>query len=148
MAAYLLVEPLQMVGGGNAIDRVDIQRGLDPTVAHIVEPCALLRLARWERPLPAAQQDIGLNAEAEKLLGRMLGRLGLQLPCRGDPRHQRQMHEEDALTCEVVAWLADCLKKRQAFDVADRAADFAEDEILSVEIGLDELLDRVSNVGD
>src|SRR5215813_3467135 len=58
------------------------------------------------------------------------------------------MHEEDTLTSELVAELADRLKERQALDVADRAADFAEDEIFTVEIGLDKLLDRVSDVGD
>src|SRR4029077_4690483 len=132
MAAYLLVEPLQMVGGGNAIDRVDIQSGDDPTVAQIAEQCDLLTRGRWDRPFAAAQQDIGLNAEAEKLLGRMLGRLGLQLPCRGDPRHQGQMHEEDALSSKLVAELADRLKKGKALDVADRTADLAEDKILAV----------------
>ena len=40
------------------------------------------------------------------------------------------MHEEDALAPELVAELADRLEKRQALDVADRAADLAEDEIL------------------
>ena len=39
-------------------------------------------------------------------------------------------------------------RKGQALDVADRAADLAKDEILAVEIGLDELLDRVGDVGD
>src|SRR3984893_491668 len=58
------------------------------------------------------------------------------------------MDEENALAAELVAELADRLEERQALDVADRAADFAKDEILVGEIGLDELLDRVSDVGD
>ena len=58
------------------------------------------------------------------------------------------MHEQRALAAELVAELADRLEERQALDVADRAADLAEHEILVVEIGLDEFLDRVGDVRD
>src|SRR5215472_14223992 len=78
----------------------------------------------------------------------MLGRFGLKLTRRGDPRHQRQMYEEDALASQLVAELADCLEERQALDIADGAADLADDEILVIEISLDELLDRVGDVRD
>ncbi len=53
-----------------------------------------------------------------------------------------------ALAAELVAELADRLEERQAFDVAHRAADLAQHEILAVEIGLDEFLDRVGDVRD
>ncbi len=85
---------------------------------------------------------------AEQLLGRMLGRLGLQFAGRRDPRHQGQVHEQHPLAAEFVAELADRLEERQALDVADRAADLAQHEILVVEIGLDEFLDRVGDVRD
>src|SRR6266478_3590530 len=78
----------------------------------------------------------------------MLGRLGFQLTRRGDPGNQGQMDEENALAAELVAELADRLEEREALYVADRAADFAKDKILVGEIGLDELLDRVGDVGD
>ena len=58
------------------------------------------------------------------------------------------MHEKDPLASQFVAELPNCLEKRQALDVADRAADLANHEILAVEIGQDELLDRIGNVGD
>src|SRR5271169_6092417 len=58
------------------------------------------------------------------------------------------MHEEDALASKLVAELADRLEEGEALDVADRAADLAENEILIVEISLDELLDRVGDVGN
>ena len=49
----------------------------------------------------------------------------------------------------LVAELADRLDERQDFDVADRAADLAEDEIaILLDIGADELLDRVGDVRD
>src|SRR5438477_9467221 len=58
------------------------------------------------------------------------------------------MHEEYAFAPELVAQLANGLEKRQALDVADRAADLANHEILAVEIGQDELLDRIGDMGD
>ena len=59
--------------------------------------------------------------------------LVLSLAGRRDPGHQRQMHEQRALAPELVAELADRLEERQALDVADRAADLAEHEILVVD---------------
>ena len=40
------------------------------------------------------------------------------------------MHEQHALAAEFVAQLADRFEERQALDVADRAADLAQHEIL------------------
>ena len=90
----------------------------------------------------------GWMPSAEQFLHRMLGRLGLEFAGRGDARHQGQVHEHHPLAPEFVAELADRFEERQAFDVADRAADLAQDEILVVEIGLDEFLDRVGDVRD
>src|SRR5258708_26280702 len=78
----------------------------------------------------------------------MLGRLGLQLAGRGDPRHQCQMDKAHPLAAELVAELADGFKERQALDIADRAADLAQDEILVGQIGGDEILYRVRDVPD
>ena len=49
---------------------------------------------------------------------------------------------------QVVAELADRLEERQALDVADRAADLAEDEIEILIAVEDERLDRVGDVRD
>ena len=50
---------------------------------------------------------------------------------------------------ELVAELADRLDEGQRFDVADRAADLAEDEVaILVDVGADEVLDRVGDVRD
>src|SRR5690348_10176346 len=79
----------------------------------------------------------------------MLRRLGLGLARRRYPRHQRQVNIERALAAELVAHLADRLEEGQALDIADRAADLAQNEILvAVEIGLDEFLDRIGDVRD
>ena len=49
------------------------------------------------------------------------------------------MHGHRLLAAELVAELADRLEERQALDVADRAADLDQDEIVVVGIGEDEL---------
>src|SRR5438128_678574 len=58
------------------------------------------------------------------------------------------MHEQHSLATELVAELANRLEKGKALDVADRAADLAEDEIFVVEIGQDEFLDGVGDMRD
>ncbi len=58
------------------------------------------------------------------------------------------MREQHPLAAKLVAELADRFEKRQAFDIADRAADLAQDEIFVGEVGGDELLDCVGDVRD
>src|SRR5947208_12539003 len=82
MEAYLAIEPLQVVGDGHGVDRVAVEGGNDPAFAQIAEQRDLLAGRGGYRAVATAQQDIGLYAEAEELLGRMLGRLGLELARR------------------------------------------------------------------
>src|ERR1700687_4880776 len=49
---------------------------------------------------------------------------------------------------QLVAELADRLEERQALDVADRAADLAQHEIVALVALADEFLDRVGDVRD
>ena len=58
------------------------------------------------------------------------------------------MDIERAVAPDFIAELADRLEERQALDVANRAADLDEDEILVPEIGLDEFLDGVGDMRD
>jgi len=95
-----------------------------------------------------AQENVGLDADGAQLLDRMLGRLGLQFAGGFDIGHQRQVHETGARVAEFVAELADRLEKRQALDIADRAADFDEEEIDLVLTRHHEFLDGVGDVGN
>ena len=52
------------------------------------------------------------------------------------------------LTAQLVAHLADGLEERQAFDVADGAADLAQHEVLVLEVTGNERLDGVGDVGN
>ena len=58
------------------------------------------------------------------------------------------MHEHDPFAADLVADLADGLEERQAFDVAHRAADLDQDEILVLGVGENEFPDRVGDVRD
>ena len=79
----------------------------------------------------AAQQDVRLDAEAGELLHAVLRRLGLHLAGGADERHQREMDVEDVLAAAVPAELADGFEERQALDVADRAADLADQHVVA-----------------
>ena len=83
---------------------------------------------------------------AAQFLDRMLGRLGLQLAGGRDIGHQRQMHIDGVVARQVVAELADRLQERHRLDIADRAADLAEHEIIVVIAVEDEILDLVGDV--
>ena len=106
----------------------------------------LAPLALRDRPVGAAQQDVGLDADRAQLLDRMLGRLGLELARARDERQQRQVDVDGVVARQVVAELADRLEERQALDVADGAADLAQDEIVALVAVADELLDGVGDV--
>src|SRR6185437_4918026 len=149
MGADFAVESFKVIGVGHVIDGVDVDRLDDAGFAHVAEERDLAALAFRQRPIAPAQQDVRLDAEAEQLLHGMLRRLGLGLARRGYPRHQRQMDIERALAAEVVAHLANGFEEGQALDIAHRAADLAQNEILvAVEVSLDEFLDCVGNVRD
>ena len=81
-----------------------------------------------------------------QFLDRMLGRLGLQLAGGRDVGHQRQMDIDGVVARQVVAELADRLQERHRLDVADRAADLAEHEVVVVIAVEDEILDLVGDV--
>src|SRR5947208_3522966 len=78
----------------------------------------------------------------------MLGRLGLELARRRDPRHEGGVDADRLVAAEVVPQLADRFHEGQALDVTHRAPDLADDEIDVVDVGERELLDRVGYVRD
>ena len=117
-------------------------------LAHVAEQRELAPLLRRDRPVGAAEQDVGLDADRAQLLDRMLGRLGLELAGARDEGHQRQVDVDRVMARQVVAELADRLEERQALDVADGAADLAQHEVEAVVAVADEVLDRIGDVGD
>ena len=126
---HLAVETFGMIGAGHVVDAWHVER-LDHRLGpHIAEQRDLAPLVARQRPVGAAEQDVGLDADRAQLLHRMLGRLGLELAGARDEGHERQMDEGRRAARQLVAELADRLEERQALDIADRAADLAQDEI-------------------
>ena len=80
----------------------------------------------------AAQQHVGLDPEARQFAHRVLRGLGLELARSRNIGHERDVDAERLPRLEFVAQLADRLHERQAFDIAHRAADLAQDEIVIV----------------
>jgi hypothetical protein len=78
----------------------------------------------------------------------MLGGFGLDLAGTSDDGHQGQMHVQHLIAPELHAHLANCLEKRQRFDVADRAADFHHAHIGIAGAHADSVLDFVGEVRD
>src|SRR5450631_1824846 len=88
-----------------------------------------------------------LNSNRAQFLDRMLRRFGLKFTGCGNERQQRQMDVDSVSARQIVAQLADRFEKRQPFNVADRTADFDQNEI---DVGSlqDEFLNMIGNMGD
>ena len=78
----------------------------------------------------------------------MLGWLGFQLARGLHIGQQRQVHVDTLAARLVLAILADRFKERQPFDVANRAADFAEHEIDLISANVEEFFDLIGDMGD
>ena len=143
---HLIVEALGMIGRRHVIDMRHVERLDHGRFADIAEQRQLAALFLGDRPVAAAKQDVGLDADRAQFLDRMLGRLGLQFARARDIGHQRQVNIDDVIARQVVADLADRLQERHRLDVADRAADLAEHEVDIVIAGEHERLDRVGDV--
>ncbi len=76
----------------------------------------------------------------------VLGRLGLQLTCGDDVRHQRDVHAERIFRAGFELELTNGFQKRQRLDVADGAAHFDNCHVRAVRRFTDARLDFVGDV--
>ena len=84
-AEHLRVEPrLAMILGRHRIDARRVERGMTASVRTLQNKAILARSLCGQRPVAAADDDLGLDAEAGQLADAVLGRLGLQLAGGGD----------------------------------------------------------------
>jgi hypothetical protein len=109
---------------GHLIDRSHVFGGDHRPLLEIAEERDLALDLVGEEAIGAAQQNVGLDADGEQFLDRVLGRLGLQLLGSTDPRHQGDVHEHRAFPAELLAHLPDGFEKGQGLNVTDGAADF------------------------
>ena len=124
-----------MVGARHVIDRLHVQRLDHGGGAHVAEQRDLAALVHRDLAVGAAQQDVGLDADRAQFLHRVLGGLGLEFARRRDVGQQRQMDVEAVAARLFLAELADRLEEGQALDVAHRAADLDQHEVIAVIAG-------------
>ena len=141
-----LIETLRMIGQRRLIDRFEIIGRHHCLAADVTEQRNLLALFLRDRLFGAADQNIGRYADGLQFLNAVLGRFCLQLTTGGQIGQQGQMHKDALPARLVMGKLADCFKKRQTFDVADSAADFAEHEVNFVFANGKELFDFIGHM--
>src|SRR5206468_7290661 len=113
----------------HVVDVPRVERRDDRRLPDVAEQGDLLALRLGQGSVAAAQKDFWLDAEARQLAHRLLGGLGLELAGGGDPRDERGVDADTVAAAKIVPQLTDRLDEWQAFDVADRAAGLADDEI-------------------
>jgi hypothetical protein len=145
---HLLVQPFAMVGQRHLVDRADVDGRDDFLAVYVAEECDLSPLFLIDRTVGTAEKYVRPDPRAHKLLDRMLGGLGFQLARSRDIRQKRDVDKQGALMPYFVAELPDGLKKREAFNISDRAADFAQNEFGRAFLFADEVLDFIGDVGN
>ena len=98
--------------------------------------------------IAAAQQDVGLNPDAEHFLDAVLRGLGFEFTGSGDVRDQSNVNEKSVFGAEFEAHLADSFEEGQGFDVANSAADLDDDDVDAFGDAFDAAFDFVGDVGN
>src|SRR5581483_8383531 len=145
---HALVQPFVVEVQRHLVDRRDVARRDHAVLLDVTEVRDLRLDLAVEGTVAAAEQDVGLDAEAGQFLDAVLGGLGLELARGGDERHQGQMDVEHVVAPEVPSELADRLEKRQAFDIANGAADLDNRKVEALGGLADAPLDLVGDVRD
>ena len=115
----------------------------------IAEQGNLVQNVPGDGEIAAAHNHVGLNAQAEQLLGRVLGGLGLQLPGAGDGHDEGHMDEHHVVPAPLGGHLPDGLQKGLALNVAHRAADLHNGRVhIRALQRVDVSLDLVGDMGD
>ena len=122
----------------------------DRFVRDVAEQRDFLAQFLVERTFATGDQNMRRDADFAQFGDRLLRRLGLQFARRLDERDVGDVHEHHVAVPGFERELADGFEKRQAFDVAGRAADFGDDHVRLGLLGeqVNAALDFVGNVRD
>ena len=145
---HRLIEALFVIGKRRFVDRFQIIGRNDGVFAHIAKQRDFFAFLVGDRVFGSADQNIGCDADGLQFLDRVLRRFGFQFTGRRKVGQQCQVHKNTFAAWLVVAELADRLKKRQAFDIAHGAADFAQHKIDLVFANMQEVFDFVGYMRD
>ncbi len=141
-----LVESLFTERQRHLVNRRHIPGGDHGLFGHVAEQADLLLQVAGERAVGAAEQHVRLDADRAQVAHAVLRGLGLQLARGADIGHQREVHVDRVLAAHVLAELADGLEERQAFDVANGAADLDQHHVDVPAHRPDAVLDLVGDV--
>ena len=108
---------------------VHIAEGDDVLALDVAEHGDLLPVVLIEVRLGAADDDVRLDADLAELGDRLLGGLGFHLAGGLDVGQQRDVDEADVFLADFERELAQGLEEKQAFHVADGAADLGDEHI-------------------
>ena len=105
-AQNLLVEAFGRERHGYFINVADVGRGNDAFFGDVAEQRDLGFQVGAERAVAAADQNIGLDADAQQFLHAVLRGFGFQFAGGGDERHKREVSEDDIFRAQLEAHLA------------------------------------------
>ncbi len=113
----------------DGINGVDVFHGNDAGFGDVAEEGDFFLEVGGNVAVAAAEQNVGLNTDAEHFLDAVLSGLGFQFAGGGDEGHQCDVDEERVFGAEFEAHLANGFEEGKRFDVADRAANFDDDDV-------------------
>src|SRR3972149_1965752 len=125
-----LVQLLTFEDKRHLIDRTHVASFNDRLGLNITEERNLLFQIQRERPLRSANQNIRLEPNLQQGFDAMLRRLCLELTRGPYVRDQSDVDIDRIPMAYTQRELPDCLKKRQAFDITDRAANLGDDDVV------------------
>ena len=91
VAAHLIVQAALVIADRYPVDGVHVEGWDHRLSAHVAEQRDLAAFRLGNFPVGAAQQHVGLDADAQQFFHRVLGRLCLHLARRRDERQQGQV---------------------------------------------------------
>src|SRR3954447_6428725 len=124
-----LVEPLVAERVRHEVHVGHVQRGDDRGGVDVGEQRDLVADVLAQRIGRAADEHVGMDADAAQLVDRVLRRLRLQLAGGGDERHPGDVEVQHVAGAHLAAELADRLEERLRLEVADGAADLGDDDV-------------------
>ncbi len=116
---------------GAFVDAVHVVAADNRALFHVAEQGDFTAFVRGHFPVHAANQDVGLQTDAQHFFNGMLGRLGFNFAGSGDVGNVAQVGEQGVVASQLAAHLTDGFQKRQRFNVADRTADFNDGNIVT-----------------
>src|SRR5712692_4834270 len=133
---------------GNPVDRVCVPDRDHCVGLDVGKQRYLFLFVFGDRAVGAAQECIGLDADPAQLLYRVLCRLGLDLACALDERHERQVNVAGVVRAELKPHLPHRFEEGQRLDVPDGAADLDDRHFRLARAARDERLDLVGDMRD